>query len=118
MKKEEAEREIRALMHMWKRSEHPNTPVSQLYSGEFITWLENNSSGHLRFNSPITGGEESRFHFPGFFFAAVFFVARFFGRSDLGLWPVILEPRRAATKRRSALIIGFLSTHSRDHSYG
>jgi hypothetical protein len=55
MKKKEAEREIRALMHMWKRSEHPNTPVSQLYSGEFITWLENNSSGHLRFKSPITG---------------------------------------------------------------
>jgi hypothetical protein len=55
MKKNEAEAEIRSLMTRWKRSEHPDTPVSQLHSGDFITWLEKNSPGHLRFRSPITG---------------------------------------------------------------
>jgi hypothetical protein len=52
----EGSREGDSLAHDGvETKEHPNTPVSQLYSGEFITWLENNSPGHLRFKSPITG---------------------------------------------------------------
>jgi hypothetical protein len=51
MKKDEAETEIRALISQWRRAEHSNTPASQLHSSEFISWLRQNSPGHLRFRT-------------------------------------------------------------------
>ena len=57
MKKKDAEREIRALMHKWRDDEYPDTPKDRLSSIQFRTWLQKNSPGNMRFKSPITGVE-------------------------------------------------------------
>jgi hypothetical protein len=51
MKKDQAKAEIIALMSVWQRKEFPNTPRDQLSSSSFYSWLEANSSGHLRFRT-------------------------------------------------------------------
>ncbi len=51
VKKEDAKPEIISLMHRWKREEHNDTPASQLHSSDFISWLRQHFSGHLRFRT-------------------------------------------------------------------
>ena len=52
MKKKDAEREIRALINMW-RQQGPQREIAngQLHCSDFISWLRANSPGHLKFRS-------------------------------------------------------------------
>lgn len=54
MKKPDAEREIRYLITTWRHQE-PQRGLGndELYCSDFITWLRNNSPGHLDFRSRI-----------------------------------------------------------------
>jgi hypothetical protein len=45
-----------------------------------------------------------------FFFGLIFLATRFLGMSVIGLWPAILEPRSAATRRRSASSLLYCSS--------
>ena len=55
MKRADAKREIRALMHVWRAGECPEVPKDQLSSSAFISWLEVHSPRHLQFLSPVSG---------------------------------------------------------------
>ena len=64
MKKPDAEREIRSLITTWRQQE-PQRELSndRLCCSDFITWLRNNSPGHLNFRStmPVTDMIETWF---------------------------------------------------------
>ena len=55
MKRADAKREIRALMHIWRAGECPEMPKDQLRASTFISWLQAHSPDHLHFASPVTG---------------------------------------------------------------
>lgn len=52
MKKPDAEREIRALIRVW-RDQEPQRGVAndKLHFSDFFRWLKENSPGHLKFKT-------------------------------------------------------------------
>lgn len=52
MKKSDAEREIRALITVWRNQEpQQGMANNQLHCSDFIRWLRANSPGHLNFRT-------------------------------------------------------------------
>ena len=54
MKKPDAEREIRALVWVWRQQEpQRGLEKNQLHFSDFFRWIKDNSPGHLKFRSTV-----------------------------------------------------------------
>lgn len=58
MKKIDAEKAIRSLCHEWAKIRSMNVNNSEPNFYEFLSWLENNYSSHLKFRTSVSVSDD------------------------------------------------------------